>query len=230
MVTSEDAVGHIAGGGETRREALAEYQSAMRRCVRCVVAGYLEEAHPVFRGSANQRLMIVGQAPGARAHHRGVPWSGPGGDALKGWLAQAGFPAETFLDTWYLTSLTKCFPGPARSGKGDRAPSAAEIRLCADHISTEIDLVRPEIVVTLGRLAAVALLPGVRQLALRDLVGRAFAVDLGYGEVPVVPLPHPSGVSRWRNDPENRDLTDRGLALLAEMARERGLLPGQSPD
>lgn len=227
MVTSEPPAGHNPPGDTDPASGLAAYQAGMRACTRCVAAGFLAEAHPVFRGDAAQRLMIVGQAPGARAHERGVPWSGPGGDLLKGWLAQAGFPQASFLETWYLTSLTKCFPGPATSGKGDRAPSAAEIRLCADHLATEIAFVRPEIVVTLGRLAAVALIPGARRLTLAELVGRSFAVDLGYGEgdVPVVPLPHPSGVSRWRNDPANRELTDRGLAELARLAAQRGLAP-----
>ncbi|MGC4189784.1 MAG: uracil-DNA glycosylase family protein [Thermomicrobiales bacterium] len=228
MVTSETAGGHT--GIDARAAELTAYQATMRACTRCVAAGLLAEAHPVFRGQAVQRLMIVGQAPGARAHERGVPWSGPGGDLLKGWLVQAGFPADTFLETWYLTSLTKCFPGSATSGKGDRAPSAAEIRLCADHLAMEIALVQPEIVVTLGRLAAAALIPGARRLRLVDLVGNSFSVDLGFGKVPVVPLPHPSGVSRWRNDPQNWALTDRGLDELCMLATERGLIPGMSRD
>lgn len=227
MVTSDAPDGHVGVASALR---LGAYQAGMRACTRCVAAGFLSEANPVFRGNADQRLMIVGQAPGARAHERGVPWSGPGGDLLKGWLAGAGFPPEGFLDTWYLTSLTKCFPGPATSGKGDRAPSAAEIRLCADHLATEIALVQPEIVVTLGRLAAAALIPGARRLTLAELVGRSFAVDLGYGEVPIVPLPHPSGVSRWRNDPANRALIDRALGELARLAAHRGLAPALPRD
>ncbi|MGC4107389.1 MAG: uracil-DNA glycosylase family protein [Thermomicrobiales bacterium] len=226
MVTSEASPGYIAP--DDRDAILVARQAEMRACTRCVAAGFLTEAHPVFRGNASQRLMIVGQAPGARAHERDIPWSGPGGELLKSWLAQAGFPPDAFFDTWYLTSITKCFPGSATSGKGDRSPSAGEIRLCAEHLLTEIALVRPEIVVTLGRLAAVALIPGARKLTLAELVGSVLPVDLGYGEVPIVPLPHPSGVSRWRNDPANRALTGRALAELATLAGERGLVTGLS--
>jgi uracil-DNA glycosylase len=100
--------------------------------------------------------MIVGQAPGARAHQTGVPWSGRSGEILRGWLEQAGFPSGAWRETWYLTSLTKCFPGKAAQGKGDRAPSPAEIALCGDHLAAELALVRPEIVVTLGKLPAPA--------------------------------------------------------------------------
>ena len=120
--------------------------------------------------------------------------------------------------------------GTLPAGKGDRAPSAAEIRLCADHLAMEMALVRPEIVVALGRLAAVALIPGGRKLPLAELVGRTFAVDLGHGVVPVVPLPHPSGVSRWRNDPANRALVDLGLGELAASARAAGIQPALPRD
>ena len=158
--------------------------------------------------------MIVGQAPGVQADARDIPWSGQSGRVLKGWLARAGFPEASFFATWYLTSLTKCFPGKAAGSKGDRAPSASEIRLCRDHLEREIALVQPELIVTLGRLAAVTLIPDVRKLALGELVGTLRTADLGYGPIPIVPLPHPSGVSRWPNDPANRALIDQGLVLL----------------
>jgi len=204
-------------------DELERHQAAMRACARCVEAGLLATAHPVFRGNARQRLMIVGQAPGAQADARDVPWSGQSGRILRGWMAQAGFPEETFFDTWYLTSLTKCFPGKATGGKGDRAPSAAEIALCRGHLDREIALVRPDLIVTLGRLAAVALIPSVRKLPLAELVGVRYQADLGYGEIPILPLPHPSGVSRWRNDPANRALIDQGLALLADERQRLGI-------
>jgi uracil-DNA glycosylase len=205
----------------TGQDVLLEmYQRRMATCTRCVQAGYLVEANPVFHGFASQRVMIIGQAPGARAHATGVPWSGRSGEILRGWLERAGFPAEKWRDTWYLTSLTKCFPGKATQGKGDRAPSRAEIALCNDHLEMELTLVRPEIIVTLGKLAASRIIPGANRQPLSALVGTTSEADLPHGRTTVVPLPHPSGVSRWLNDPANRARVDEGLALLAE-ARER---------
>lgn len=192
----------------------------MATCTRCVAAGYLAEANPVFHGYASQRVMIVGQAPGSRAHVTGIPWSGRSGEILRGWLEGAGFPAKKWRETWYLTSLTKCFPGKATQGKGDRAPSRAKIALCNDHLEMEMALVRPEIIVTLGKMAASRIIPGANRRALADLVGTVADVDLAHGMTIVVPLPHPSGVSRWLNDPANRARVDDGLALLAN-ARER---------
>ncbi len=202
---------------------LADYQRQMTICRRCVTAGYLKEANPVFHGFATQRVMIIGQAPGVRAHATGVPWSGRSGEILRSWLERAGFPPEQWRETWYLTSLTKCFPGKATQGKGDRAPSGAEIALCADHLQMELQLVRPEVIVTLGKLAASRVIPGANRQSLATLVGSLAQVDLPHGSTTVVPLPHPSGVSRWLNDLANRARVDEGLALLARERERRGL-------
>ena len=202
---------------------LPEYQRQMATCRRCVAAGYLWEANPVFHGFASQRVMIIGQAPGVRAHATGVPWSGRSGEILRGWLKRAGFPPEQWRETWYLTSLTKCFPGKAIQGKGDRAPSGAEIALCSDHLQMELQLVRPEVIVTLGKLAASRMIPGANRQALAALVGTMAEVELPHGPTVIVPLPHPSGVSRWLNDPANRDRVDEGLVLLASERERRGL-------
>jgi len=215
-----DQAGHPADANEM----LALYQRRMSTCTRCVAAGYLTVAHPVFHGYASQRVMIIGQAPGSRAHATGVPWSGRSGEILRGWLEEAGFPAGRWRETWYLTSITKCFPGKAAQGKGDRAPSRVEIELCAEHLRMELALVRPEIIVTLGKLAASRIIPGAGRRSLGDLVGTVAEVDLKPGRATVVPLPHPSGVSRWLNDPANQALVGEGLARLSE-ARETRQIP-----
>jgi uracil-DNA glycosylase len=182
-----------------------------------VEAAYIAKSQPIFHGHAGQRLMIVGQAPGPTAGKRPVPFSGPSGRTLQVWLERAGFPPGALHRDWYLTSLTKCFPGPAVSGgKGDRPPSAKEIALCAGHLDREMALVRPEIVVSLGRMAAERLDPTARKVALAELVGSVrFAERAGHA-FRLIPLPHPSGVSRWLNQPEHRARLDLALALLSD--------------
>lgn len=191
----------------------------IRACRRCVDAGLLPEARPVFRGRAGNERMLIGQAPGRQTAADDVPWTGQSGRLLRTWFAQAGFDPDQFLDDWYLTSLTKCFPGKAASGTGDRVPSKQERALCRSHLDREIALVRPRLVVTVGRMASDALIPHARRLSLNQLVGEIFPVDLGYGPVPIVPLPHPSGVGRWLNHAENRVLVEQGLRHLAEVAQ-----------
>ena len=83
---------------------------------------------------------------------------------------------------------------------------------------------RPPVIVTLGRHEGINGVPGARGRPLRDLIGTVAWADSGYGTVPVVPLPHPSGVGRWLNDPANRALVDRAMDEL------RVLLAARSPD
>ncbi|HET7037485.1 MAG TPA: uracil-DNA glycosylase family protein [Thermomicrobiaceae bacterium] len=204
---------------DERRRRLLAHQQLIRGCTRCVAAGLISQARPVFHGDAAARVMIVGQAPALPRAERPLPYSGASGKVLRAWLARAGFDAERFYEAFYLTSLTKCFPGPSRSGKGDRAPSAAEIANCADHLAGELALVRPEVILPLGKLAAGAFVASARRRRLDELIGRRFA----YQDAIVLPLPHPSGVSRWLNAPANRVLLDAALAELRLLREELGL-------
>jgi uracil-DNA glycosylase len=78
---------------EARAAALAELQDRIRACRRCQEQGYLQQAQPIIAGRISDRMMVIGQAPGRRSLLRGIPFGGPGGRVLQGWLEQAGFPA-----------------------------------------------------------------------------------------------------------------------------------------
>jgi uracil-DNA glycosylase len=201
-------------------EALARLQRAIAGCERCVAAGFIPVARPIFKGAIGNRVMVVGQAPGALAHESPAPYSGASGKTLRAWLAEAGFDDDALHGRFYLTSLTRCFPGSSPFGKGDRAPSTAEIALCRDYLDQELALVRPELVLALGRLAATAL-AGAAPLA--ELVGTVREVERAGHQFLVLPLPHPSGVSRWLNDPQNRLRHRQALTLLRELRDRRGL-------
>jgi hypothetical protein len=95
--------------------ALAGLHSRIRACTKCVDAGYLPSAFPIVAGKATDRVMIIGQAPGAVELTTGLPFSGRAGAELRRWLAQAGID-EAHLP--YRTSITKCFPGKSASGAG----------------------------------------------------------------------------------------------------------------
>jgi uracil-DNA glycosylase family 4 len=202
--------------------ALDAVQREIASCTLCVVAGHIPRSQPIFLGHAGQRLMIVGQAPGPSAGERPLPYSGASGKALQAWLERAGFPLGSLYRDFYLTSITKCFPGPATGsgGKGDRLPSAAEIALCARHLDREIALVQPEIVVSLGRLSAERLDPSAKGLPLAALVGGFRQAERAGHSFRLLPLPHPSGVSRWLNNPANRARLEEALATLQYAVEE----------
>jgi uracil-DNA glycosylase family 4 len=187
----------------------------MRACRRCVEAGYLTRADSVagFRGRVDDRVMVVGQAPGHLSVERGLPFSGPGGKLLAGWLVRAGFAPEDFRTRVYITSLTKCDPGANPRGGGDRKPSPAELALCRPFLLRELELVRPRIVLAVGGMAIAAFLGPAR---LDDLIG----TGVERNSVRILPLPHPSGVSRWLNEPAHQDMLARALALLSTWRAE----------
>lgn len=201
-------------------------QAQIRACTRCVEAGYIPQAAPILRGNATARVMVIGQAPGPTAAERPWPYSGSSGKTLQMWLARAGFEDGALHDPdrFYLTSLTKCFPGKAAQGAGDRVPGRAEIELCSGHLNAELEHVRPEIILALGRLSINRLLPSTRKLSLYDTVGTARPAEYAAaGEAVVLPLPHPSGVSRWLNLAENRERLHLALDWLDAARREHGL-------
>jgi uracil-DNA glycosylase len=90
-------------------------------------------------------------------------------------------------------------------------PSRAEVALCLRHLEREIALVRPEVVVTLGKLAANVLVgPG----SLAELVGSSRKATLAGHQFTAIPFPHPSGVSRWLNGEPGRSCLARAIEQL----------------
>ncbi len=202
---------------------LRKQQALIRSCTRCVEAGFIDQAGPILAGNAAARYMVIGQAPGPTAVERPLPYSGATGVKLQAWMKEAGFDAGDFHDpdVFYLTSLTKCFPGKATSGSGDRPPGRQEIALCSDHLDTELKLVQPEVILPLGRLSISRLLPSMRRQPLSDIIGHSYPAELpAAGTAMVLPLPHPSGVSRWLNDSDHQQLLADALNRLSKLRQE----------
>lgn len=197
------------------------------RCRRCVDAGLLETCSPVLAQPVLSRVVLVGQAPGSVEQVSGRPFSGRAGRELFRWLAQAGLGDEdSARSRVYLTSITKCFPGRAPSGAGDRKPSAAEIQLCSGHLEAQLQILQPRLIVPVGQLAISRFLVS-RPLggligSVFDSVGREVTAGIGRarvdgGGVLTLPLPHPSGASRWLNVPAHKDQLGAALNLLREL-------------
>ena len=190
--------------------SLASLQRDCRRCRACIEAGFPLESRPVFEGSAEQRAYMYGQAPGIVEGQERRPWRGRAGKTLRRWLEM---DEDEFYATFYCASVTRCYPGKAPSGRGDRTPTPREQELCAFWRDWELRLMRPRLLVPVGGLAIKRLL-GLSGLA--DCIGRRY--DRG-GAV-AVPLPHPSGASGWLNAPAHRALVEHAVALIhLELAR-----------
>jgi len=194
----------------TRRRSsyrsFASLQRDLRVCRACVEAGYPLESWPVISEYVGQRAYMYGQAPGVVEGEERRPWRGRAGKALRHWLAM---DEDEFYATFYCASVTRCYPGRAPSGRGDRTPTPRERELCSFWREWELKLIRPHVIVPVGGLAIRALL-GISGLA--ECIGRRFEL----GDAVAIPLPHPSGASSWLNAPANRQLTARAAGLVRE--------------
>jgi uracil-DNA glycosylase len=194
----------------TRRRSsyrsLASLQRDLSGCRACVEAGYPLESLPVRNVHADQRAYMYGQAPGIAEGEERRPWRGRAGKTLRRWLE---LEEEEFYARFYCASVTRCYPGRAASGRGDRTPTPREQELCAFWHEWELELLRPALIVPVGGLAIKRLL-GISGLA--SCIGCRYDLD----GATVVPLPHPSGASSWLNLPANRELTARAAALVRD--------------
>jgi uracil-DNA glycosylase len=209
--------------------SLASLERDLARCRACVEAGYPLESLPVrapgpagavgarVSGRASpaqpaalpaiaQRAYLFGQAPGVVEGEERLPWRGRAGRTLRRWLE---LEEDEFYAAFYCASVTRCYPGRAASGRGDRTPTPREQELCSFWRDRELELLRPRLIVTVGGLALRRLL-GLPSLT--PCVGERYELQ----GTPVVPLPHPSGASGWLNDPANRRRLARATALVRE--------------
>jgi uracil-DNA glycosylase len=200
--------------------SLPALQAAHRACTRCVDAGLLAAANPVFSGHPGQRILLVGQAPGPVENDGQRPFAGRAGRQLMRWFERGGFAGDADVRSRvYMTSMTTCFPGRTPDGRGDRRPSAAEVALCAGWLDGVLALLRPRLVLPIGTLALARFLPGK---GLEAAVGRLFGAsgaeaEVGDGAPLLLPLPHPSGQSRWLNEAAHMARLEHALARLPDL-------------
>lgn len=182
--------------------------AALRRCTLCP---RMHRTVVVGRPVAS-RIILVGQAPGDKEPLLGRPFAWTAGKTLFKWLHRAtGWTEDEARGRVYFAAVCRCFPGKKPQG-GDRVPDDEEIGNCARWLEREFALLRPRLVLPVGKLAITQFL-GERPLA--DVVGRSFRVTYRGSEVEVVPLPHPSGASPWHRMEPGKTLLHEALALVA---------------
>lgn len=168
---------------------------------------------PVAGRPVPARAMLVGQAPGDKEPVLGRPFAWTAGRTLFGWFAGAlGWSEEATRDRVYFAAVCRCFPGKNPRG-GDRVPAPDEIENCAYWMDREFALLRPELVIPVGKLAIGRFLP---EAPLAEVVGQAFRIERKGLAFDLIPLPHPSGASTWHRTEPGRSLLRTALGLLAQ--------------
>lgn len=159
---------------------LAELAVEASTCTRCELAD--GRINVVFgTGDPEADIMFVGEGPGANEDKQGLPFVGRSGELLDRLMAE-----EMGLDRahCYIANVVKCRP------PGNRDPLPAEIAACRPYLETQIELIEPRVIVTLGNFAAKLLLDTTTGIT--KLRGSTYP----YGDVVLVPTFHPAAVLR----------------------------------
>jgi uracil-DNA glycosylase len=158
-------------------------------------------------------VMLIGQAPGIKEGPMGRPFAWTAGKTLFQWFAQLDVDEPSFRDRVYMAAVCRCFPGKAKGG-GDRVPSTDEVARCSKHLHAELRLLRPRLVIPVGKLAIEQLVPELDKLT--DVIGTQRSTTLAGHTFDMIALPHPSGASTWHRTEPGKTLLVRALALIAQ--------------
>ena len=185
---------------------LDELRAELAACRRCERRG--AGIVPIVSLAVAPRVMLVGQAPGQVEAQGGKPFAGRAGRTLFKWFEQAGIDEITARRKIYIAAVTRCYPGPSPTGRGDRVPSIEEQDACASWLASELAIIRPKVILPVGKLAIARFF---RDQPLDRIIGKAHVIDRRL----VIPLPHPSGASSWIHQGNHPQLLRDALGLLA---------------
>lgn len=195
--------------------AIKKHQDLLYACEQCP-----DMIRPVVTGSpVASKILFIGQAPGDKEGPAGKPFAWTAGKTLFKWFASIGVEEELFRSCVYMAAVCRCFPGKNPKG-GDRVPSRDEIKNCRQWLMAEVELLKPELVIPVGKLAILQMMPVTK---LTDVIGAQHRLDFHGCSVDVIPLPHPSGASTWHRTEPGVGLLHEALATLEKHAAWKAL-------
>jgi len=197
---------------------LQAHVAALNACTRCPAM----HKPVVSGGPVLSKVLLVGQAPGVKEPILGRPFAWTAGKTLFRWFAeQCGVDEATFRSTVYMAAVCRCFPGKNAQG-GDRVPNPAEIVQCGGWLDAELKILRPELVIPVGKLAIAQFLPPA---PLTEVIGKPFRARRAGVSFDLVPLPHPSGASPWHRMEPGKSLLQQALKQIAQHPAWAGISP-----
>jgi len=167
---------------------------------------------PVTGEPVVSKVLLIGQAPGPREIELHRPFAWTAGKTLFGWFREIGMDEDGFCHKVYMAAVCRCFPGRLPKG-GDRVPSAQEIARCAAWLDIELGMLRPSLLIPVGRLAIGQLMAAGR---LEEVIGRQYRITRCGVTADAIPLPHPSGASVWPKVEPGRSLLRQALQLIRD--------------
>ena len=163
-----------------------DLRDTVAQCQACGLCG--GRSHTVFgTGQHQARWLFVGEGPGMHEDQQGEPFVGPAGQLLDNMLLALGLNRQT---TAYITNVVKCRARDAEAK--DRSPHADEIAACLPYLERQIELLQPQVIVALGKTAALSLLGLTADTALASLRGQVHQ----YRQRPLIVTFHPAYLLR----------------------------------
>ena len=163
----------------------------------------------VSGGPIVSKVLFVAQAPGDKEGPAGRPFAWTAGKTLFKWFNTLGYDEETIRSNIYFSAVCRCFPGKNVKG-GDRVPSPEEIENCSSWMQKEFEILKPELVIPIGKLAIGLFL---EPAPLIETINKTFKLNQFNQKFDLIPLPHPSGASPWHR-------TEPGVTLLKKALRK----------
>jgi uracil-DNA glycosylase len=161
-------------GSDDRIRVLDEVATLVRSCGRCELCRGRTNAVP-GHGNPQTDIMFIGEAPGQHEDRQGLPFIGASGQFLNQLLASIELSREDV----FITNIVKCRP------PGNRDPLPDEIAACGSYLDTQIDVINPLMIVTLGRFSMSKWFPNER-------ISRIHGQARTFGQRVVVPMYHPA--------------------------------------
>ena len=195
---------------EEATRKLEERAACIRDCRDCPLGSSRTNAVP-GEGPANARVMFIAEGPGQNEDAQGRPFVGRAGEFLDDLLPLA----ELGRDEVFITNMLKC------QAPGNRDPSAEEIMACDKHLEAQLEIIQPELIVTLGRFSLAKFLP-------RETIGKARGQLRHRNGRFIFPVMHPAAGLR-RNEFRDRVVEDF-LAIPEALRRVREDPPPEEKD
>ena len=187
---------------------LEQHVADLRACRLCPAM----QSAPITGAAVVSRVMLVGQAPGDKEPQLQRPFAWTAGKAMFKWFQEAcGIDEAAFRCRVYMAAVCRCFPGKRPRG-GDRVPDAGEIANCGRWLQGEINLLKPALVIPVGKLAIAQFMA---YNGMEAHVGRQTRSTYADHTFDAIPLPHPSGASPWPRVEPGKTLLRTAMQLIA---------------
>ena len=186
---------------------LVQHQKELLKCNKC------EDmiGSPIVGNPVKSKIILIGQAPGIKEGDLKKPFAWTAGKNMFKWFLSIGLNEQKFRENVYMAAVCRCYPGKNISGSGDRVPSEIEIKKCSSWLNQEIDFLKPNLIIPVGKLAISQFLSFEK---LTDVVGKKIKLRRNNSLIDIVALPHPSGLSTWYKKEPGKKLLINALNII----------------